>query len=392
MSQRLIARSPDLKRLRDEGYNINVVDGYLIVRDIPYVNGQRIVKRGVLIMPLTLANDVAQQPADHQAQFSGETPCRADGGPVTGLAPSPSQAKAGDIVANLNFSAAPLPARKYKDYYHKVTSYVRRLADPAGEIEKGVTARTHPYMAEDDPESVFQYVDTATSRAEIVAASRKLQLGAIAILGLGGTGGYILDLVAKTPVRQIHLFDGDVFDQHNAFRAPGAASGEDLSAKLFKVHYFKRIYSRMHKGIVAHPEYISSENVAQLDAMSFVFISMEAGAAKRAVLERLLARGIPFVDVGMGIYLAGEQLGGTLRVTTATPSKNDHLPARMPLSDGSIKNEYDKNIQVADLNLINAGLAVLRWKKLFGFYADQGGEHYSTFAIGRNETNNEDLE
>jgi len=392
MSQQLIARSPELKRLRDEGYNVGVADGYLIVRDIPYVTSQRVVKRGVLIMPLTLTNDVVQQPADHQAQFAGETPCRADGAPVNGLAPSPSQAKAGDVTANLNFSAAPLPARKYKDYYHKVTSYVRRLADPASEIEKGITACTHPYLAEDDPDSVFEYVDTATSRAEIVAVSRKLQLSAIAILGLGGTGGYILDLLAKTPVRKIHLFDGDVFDQHNAFRAPGAASGEDLAAKLFKVEYFKRIYSRMHKGIVAHPEYMSSENVAQLDAMNFVFIAMEAGVAKKAVVERLLERGIPFIDVGMGVYLAGDEIGGTLRVTTATSSKHDHLAARMPLSDGGIKNEYDKNIQVADLNLINAGLAVLRWKKLFGFYADQGGEFYSTFAIGRNETNNEDPE
>lgn len=392
MSQQLIARSPDLKRLRDEGYNISVADGYLIVREIPYVNGKRQVKRGVLIMPLTLTNDSVQQPADHQAQFAGETPCRADGAPVNGLAPSPSQAKAGDIAANLNFSAAPLPARKYKDYYHKVTSYVRRLADPAAEIDSEATARTYPFVVEDDPESVFEYVDTATSRAEIVSVSRKLRLGNVAILGLGGTGGYILDLVAKTPVRKIHLFDGDIFDQHNAFRAPGAASGKDLAAKLPKVEYFKRIYSRMHKGIIAHPEYMSGENIAQLDAMDFVFIAMEAGATKKVVVERLLERGIPFVDVGMGIYLAGDQIGGTLRVTTGTTKKHDHLATRMPFSDGGIKNEYDKNIQVADLNLINAGLAVLRWKKLFGFYADQGNEHYSTFAIGRNETNNEDCE
>lgn len=392
MSQQLIGHNPVLKRLRDEGFNISVADGYLIVRDVPYVNSQRAVKRGVLIMTLALTNNVVQQPADHQAQFAGETPCRADGTPMSGLAPSPSQARAGDVVANLNFSAAPLPARKYNDYHHKVTSYVRRLADPAGEIENGVSACTHPFLAEDDPESVFEYVDTATSRAEIVAVSRKLQLGAVAILGLGGTGGYILDLVAKTPVRKIHLFDGDVFDQHNAFRAPGAASGDDLAAKLSKVEYFKRVYSRMHKGIVAHPEYMTAENVSKLDDMNFVFISMEASAAKKAVVQRLLDRGIPFIDVGMGIYLFDDEIGGTLRITTVTSAKRDHVGVRMPFSDGGIKNEYDKNIQVADLNLINAGLAVLRWKKLFGFYANQSGEHYSTFAIGRNDTNNEDPE
>ncbi|WP_318271316.1 ThiF family adenylyltransferase [Sphingobacterium cellulitidis] len=46
----------------------------------------------------------------------------------------------------------------------------------------------------------------------------KLERQKIAIIGLGGTGAYILDMVAKTPVKEIHLFDGDSFDQHNAFR------------------------------------------------------------------------------------------------------------------------------------------------------------------------------
>ncbi|MNL80102.1 hypothetical protein D3C87_2068590 [compost metagenome] len=62
----------------------------------------------------------------------------------------------------------------------------------------------------------------------------------------------------------------------------------------------------------------------------------------------------------------------------------------MPLSDGGVKNEYDKNIQIAELNAMNAALAVIRFKKVFDVYADQSGEHYSTFSIGRNETNNED--
>ena len=77
----------------------------------------------------------------------------------------------------------------------------------------------------------------------------------IAIIGLGGTGSYVLDLVAKTPVKEIHLFDGDTFLQHNAFRSPGAPSGEELRAKLPKVTYLKNAYGKMHTGIVAHPVY-----------------------------------------------------------------------------------------------------------------------------------------
>ena len=67
----------------------------------------------------------------------------------------------------------------------------------------------------------------------------------MAIVGLGGTGSYILDFLAKTPVQHIHLFDGDRFLQHNAFRSPGAPSLEELQEELSKVGWFQRIYSRM---------------------------------------------------------------------------------------------------------------------------------------------------
>jgi hypothetical protein len=124
--------------------------------------------------------------------------------------------------------------------------------------------------------------------------------------------------------------------------------------------------------------------------MDFVFISMEAGVVKKPVIEKLLQLEIPFIEVGMGVYLRDGKLGGLMRTTTGTARKNDHLWRRIPLSDGGIKNEYDKNIQICELNVLNAGFAVVRFKKLFGFYDDRRDEHYSTYAIGRNDTNNED--
>ena len=130
MSQRLIARNPLLKRLRDEGYNVQAPDGYLVVRDVPYVNRARAIARGILMMPLDLANDIVQPPTDHQAQFSGDVPCNADGTEIFGLAPSASAARAGDVTAKVNFSAKPLGTGKYKDIYHKVTSYLQRITEP----------------------------------------------------------------------------------------------------------------------------------------------------------------------------------------------------------------------------------------------------------------------
>jgi hypothetical protein len=38
----------------------------------------------------------------------------------------------------------------------------------------------------------------------------------------------------------------------------------------------------------------------------------------------------------------------------------------------------------ADLNALNAAMAVIRWKKLCGFYADLRHEHFSAYTIEGN--------
>jgi hypothetical protein len=394
MSRRLIDRSPDLKRLRDEGYNIEIVEGYVLLRDVPYLAADKQVKRGVLISTLTLANDVTTRPDTHVAMFAGEYPCHCDGSPIERIRNAATTTKIGDaVIANFSFSAKPTPLGYYENYYVKMSTYADILSGPVQDIEPGATAKTYPLVHNDSEDGVFKYFDTASSRAEITAISKKLALDKIAILGLGGTGSYVLDLIAKTPVKEIHLFDGDLFLQHNAFRAPGAASGDELGEKLPKVIYFERVYSKMRLGIVAHNEYASSECLDKLSGMDFVFLCME-GKAKKAIVKKLENMDLPFIDVGMGVYLAGEALGGIVRTTTSIRGRRDHVweKQRIGFSDDAGRNEYDKNIQIADLNALNAALAVIKWKKLFGFYIDQEHELYSTYTIGGNDVDNEDTD
>ena len=152
----------------------------------------------------------------------------------------------------------------------------------------------------------------------IAVASAKLELGKIGIVGTGGTGSYILDLVAKTPVKEIHIFDGDIMLNHNAFRSPGAPSVEELREKPLKAEYFKKLYSKMRRGIVAHPGYVTEENVQELKQLDFVFLSMDGGTAKQFIVQKLQEWGVPFIDVGMGLELVKGAIGGILTVTTST--------------------------------------------------------------------------
>ena len=60
----------------------------------------------------------------------------------------------------------------------------------------------------------------------------------------------------------------------------------------------------------------------------------------------------------------------------------------MECADGD--DEYDKNIQIADLNALNAALAVIKWKKLCGFYRDLEREHFSAYTVDGNCIINDD--
>lgn len=65
MSRRPIARSPDLQRLRQDGYDLECKGAYLLIKDIPYANAQRQIKRGILISGLELADDATKKPETH---------------------------------------------------------------------------------------------------------------------------------------------------------------------------------------------------------------------------------------------------------------------------------------------------------------------------------------
>src|SRR5687768_13896491 len=110
-------------------------------------------------------------------------------------------------------------------------TYATILARDAAVIRAGVrSCVTGSPRDEREEESVFNYAETASDRVGIGALTELFKAERVAIIGLGGTGSYILDFVAKTPVREIRLFDGDEFLQHNAFRAPGAPTIDELRA------------------------------------------------------------------------------------------------------------------------------------------------------------------
>ena len=310
MSQKLVNLNWDLNLLRADGYDVSVMlPAHLLVRDVPYVTPDKKVKRGILVSELgNVSGDTVAAPANHVVFFIGERPCNADGTKLQGVSDVNQELREG---LKISYQISRKPSIKpYPDFHAKMTALINIVSGPAMEIEPGVTARTKPVVVPAECESVFNYLDTAATKAGIISANKKLESGNVGILGVGGTGSYVLDQVAKTPVPEIHLFDGDVFYNHNAFRCPGAASIEDLQAKLKKVHYLSGLYGKMRKGIVPHDCYVDETNVELLRELAFVFICIDKGKAKQVIVEKLEEWGKSFVNVGMGVQLSDDKLLG----------------------------------------------------------------------------------
>lgn len=379
MSQRLINHNEDLRRLRDEGFEVEIFKGYLLIYSVPYVNGNREVTLGTLISELSMSGDMTVKPQTHVIYFQGEFPCSKDGNPIQQIRHQSGRVALADgIHADHSFSNKPTEG--YEDYHAKITQYIKIISHPAIALDKNADPRTFKPIAVAPDESVFKYVDTASSRAGIQAVSEKLASQRVAIIGLGGTGSYVLDFVAKTPVKEIHLFDADDFQSHNAFRAPGAASLDDLHQEKGKVDYFYQIYSRMREGIIAHPQMILQENVSELEGFDFVFLCVDDGRCKKTVLDILLTTDTIIIDAGMDVQLVDQMLFATCRVTTCSKNKKDHIARRISISQDIGGQEYASNIQIVELNALNASLAVIKWKQLSGFYQDFEYEYHLTYS------------
>ena len=386
MSHELISRREDLKRLVEDGYEIEVRSGHLILHRVPYVTRDRTVKYGQLICPLAIDGLEAGPPPDHTIYFAGQYPCDDHGAPIEALRNSSQrQELAEDLWVDHYFSAKPVTGN-YTDYHHKLTHYAQVIGRCARRLDPSVVDRSGQLVMAEDPNDPFVFMDTASSRAGITRLNEQLSGDRIGIVGLGGTGSYILDYVSKTRVAEIHLFDGDRFKQHNAFRAPGPTTIEELENKPTKTQLYGERYARMRRGVVAHEFDVDKDNVEALRDLDFVFVAIHDNETRQWLLPALSEMDVPFVDVGMGIEKANDKLLGIVRTSFCETPRSSAAPRGV--SGVQDVGEYERNVQIVELNALNAALAVIRWKKHRGFYTDLGQEGRSTYTIDGNHMSN----
>jgi len=382
----LISLNEDLQKIQNEGISFEVRSGNFVANCVPYLNESREIKAGVLVFPMNMDNQKIQKPNDHTAFFIGDKPCEMDGTPIRGLGiVEMHQPLFDNIQSNYRFSCYP-DTGMYPTYYDKVMNYWRVITAPADNTDHLACLALKKHQLVKPLGSKLVYWDINSSRAHIAGLTDMFKGMKIAIVGLGGTGSYILDFVAKLPLDEIHLYDSDIFEQHNAFRAPGAASAKILEQNIFKVQYLSDVYRQMNEAIIPHAENINPDNKAFLLGMDFVFLCIDNAPVRNEIANYLIRNNKKFINSGIGVSLRDGGLAGIIRISYGEPDRykylNDAFDATNEAGEDDI---YRDNIQIAELNAFAAMESVFRWKQSLGFYQDVVKTHDVQFVLGKNK-------
>lgn len=365
----LASHNEDLQRLLDQGYALRIDGAHLVVRDIPYLDGAGTLKWGAFVAKLVFIDRIRVRQDDHQVYFAGGVPHGLDGRPVPNLAGGPHTIilTKTDIIVQRSFSNKP--PRGFANFFDKIDHYVTLISGPAV-ARHSANPLTFRIDTDVIGKTVFKFHDTLTSRAEISDLATQFGDEVIAIIGLGGTGAYVLDFMAKTPVKEIRGFDGDFFHVHNAFRSPGSVDESDLGKHKAEVYHQR--YENFREGLLLSKKYVDRFSAADLQGVTFAFVCVDKGSARAEIFDLLIALRIPFIDCGLGLNRKQGPLAGALRATYYPLEKAAELRARHLAEEVDDSDDiYRKNVQIAELNALNACLAVIRYKQVRGFYVDE---------------------
>ena len=396
MSSTLISRSPDLSALAAAEYSLEVRGAYLIVNHIPYITKDGDIQFAEIVTNLDITGaageEITTQPSDHTVWWTGDIPYTADGESMEEYLVCNKWEQGRDIGEGIKictqWSRKPKEggqAREYKDYREKIETYVEEVGGQAEAINPGILE-----AARKGGESIvtssmrFAYTDTSGYRNGTKGIESRIEEEIVAVIGVGGTGSYLVDVLAKTNVKELHLFDDDVMKLHNAFRVSGAARVEELNGKKLKIDWHEERYKKVRKeGLFLHDTKIDSENFEELRNCTTAFIAVDDLAVRRKIQRACVAMDILHLSVGLSLEIEGEnndQIGGMVKVETnfkpgdeKSEIEGNHNREQEPMGD-----VYSSNIQTAELNMIGAALAIAEWKAIRGVYRSERDEGNDT--------------
>ncbi|MDE0678803.1 MAG: ThiF family adenylyltransferase [Gammaproteobacteria bacterium] len=190
----------------------------------------------------------------------------------------------------------------------------------------------------------------------------------MAIVGLGGVGAWIADLLTKADVAEVHGWDGDVIEAKNIIRMPGAVNPDWIGKP--KAEWFEETYRQIHRQVHGHPKYVDEQTaVGMCSNATFGFVAVDNDEGRKIACGAMAAAGIPFIDVGISLNRRDGQVRASIRVTTVRPH-DDAWRKAIPKVDKAGQQTYGK-LELPDVAAVAAGMAVQSWRKVRGQTAQE---------------------
>ena len=190
----------------------------------------------------------------------------------------------------------------------------------------------------------------------------------VAVVGLGGVGAWIADLVVKADVAEVHGWDADEIEAKNVIRMPGAVDSDWIGKP--KAEWFEETYQQIHRQVHGHPKHVDERTAADMCSnATFGFVAVDNDEGREIACAAMAAAGIPFIDVGISLSRRDGQVSASIRATTAWPH-DDAWRKAIPKVDKAGQETYGK-LELPDVAAIAAGLAVQSWRKVRGQTAQE---------------------
>ena len=147
-----------------------------------------------------------------------------------------------------------------------------------------------------------------TERLLGAAAMQRLAAANVAVFGVGGVGGYVVEALARSGVGTLHLIDGDVVSPSNLNRqiialedTVGTPKVEAAAARVAKINPACRL--------ICSRTFVLPENIGQFDfsTYSYVVDAIDTVSGKLAIVQAATDAGVPVISA-MG---AGNKLNPT---------------------------------------------------------------------------------
>ena len=240
--------------------------------------------------------------------------------------------------------------------------------------------------------------NTFEARAAIAPVQDRIRGQRIAIIGLGGTGAYLLDLISKTPVSEIHLLDSDRVDWHTLSRAPGAPTAEEIelirAGSLLKFDYYHSKYAAFPPCIHPHPFQVDGPSTFAAfladHPIDYAFVCIDQftegdSARQDAVYCAVMEAGIPFIDSSVSIMLEDCAVRGAV-TTSAYDAGSDAWKNAIPNARLEGAAPGYRNVQLPEVNAAAATFAVMEWRRRTGQYVSETPSFYQKFRLEKGHT------